>query len=264
MAPEQRGAAPYPRPVAWWSKLLPAPRRDARPLASGTRADTMGAPTGGRWVNPVSGLGGPHDRSQIDEYVEGSPVTRELADALIAFNGPGRRVVAREPEDCTREGYDIKNMDPAIAEAMESHCDGDDESALGVLRAMREGRTWARAYGGAGIVPLIDDGREPHQPVDTANIRAVRGLLVLDRYELPVMEYGRDPREPRTFARPRMYQLAPGFGGVSYRIHADRVIRMSGVPLPRRLMLRRQGWDGSIFDLTYAQLRAHGDRKSVV
>jgi len=87
------------------ARLLP--RRDARPLASGTRADSLGSgiPVGGRWVNPASGLGGPHDRSQIDQYVEGSPVDRTLADALIQYNGPGRRVVAREPQDCTREGF---------------------------------------------------------------------------------------------------------------------------------------------------------------
>lgn len=235
-------------------------RRDARPLASGTRADSWGSgiPTGGRWVNPVSGLGGPHDRSQVDEYVEGSPVTRELADALIQYNGPGRRVVSREAQDCTREGYDLVGLDPAIADAMESHCDGDDETALGVLRAIREGRTWARAYGGAGIVPLVDDGRPAHEPLDRASIRAVRGLLVVDRWELPVVEYGRNPLEPQTFARPRMYQLQPAYGGISYRIHASRVIRMGGMPLPRRLVIRRQGWDGSIFDLVYAQLRAYG------
>ncbi len=237
-------------------------RRDARPLASGTRADSWGQasgiPTGGRWVNPVSGLGGPHDRSQIDEYIEGSPVGRELADALIQYNGPGRRVVSREPQDCTREGYDLVGLDPATAEAMESHCDGDDESALGVLRAIREGRTWARAYGGAGIVPLVDDGRPAHEPLDRANIRSVRGLLVLDRWQLPVTEYGRDFQDVRTFGKPRMYQVQPAAGGVSFRIHASRVIRMGGLPVPLRLSMRRQGWDVSVFDLVYAQLRAYG------
>lgn len=243
--------------MSLWSRLLP--RRDARPLASGTRADSLGQgiPVGGRWVNPASGLGGPHDRSQIDEYVEGSPVDRTLADALIQYNGPGRRVVSREPQDCTREGYDLKGMDPALAEAMESHCDGDDEDALGVLRAIREGRTWARAYGGAAIIPLIDDGRPSHEPLDHANIRAVRGLLVVNRYELPVVDYGRSITGER-FAKPRMYQLQPAVGGGSYRLHASRVIRMGGEPLPRHLVLRRQGWDLSIFDLTYAQLRAYG------
>jgi phage-related protein (TIGR01555 family) len=83
-------------------------------------------------------------------------------------------------------------------------------------------------------------------------------LLVVDRWELPVMDYGRDPLDPATFGRPRSYQLQPAYGGVSFRIHASRVIRMGGVPLPRRLMLRRQGWDGSVFDLVYAQLRAYG------
>jgi len=233
-------------------------RRDARPLASGTRADSwgQGAYTAGRWVNPVSGLGGPHDRSQADEYVEGYPVDRALADALIQYNGLARRVVSREPEDCTREGYDLVDMDPGLAEAVEQRCDGAD--GLGCLRAIREARTWARAYGGAGIVPLVDDGREPTEPLDLSAIRAVRGLLVLDRYEIPIRAYGRDPRDPGTFARPLMYQLQPSHGGVSYPIHASRVIRMGGMPLPRRLMVRRQGWDASIFDLVYAQLRAYG------
>lgn len=268
MGPEQLAAAAYPRPVAWWSKLLHAQRslfspavfrRDARPLASGTRADSLDRePTGGRWVNYASGLGGPHDRAQADEYVEGVPVDRVLADALIQYNGVGRRVIAREPEDCTRQGYELKDMDPGLAQELEAMCDGDGAESLGALRAIRESRMWARAFGGGAIIPLLDDAREPHEPIDWGGIRAVRGLLVVDRWELPVVDYGRDPREPRTFAKPRTYNLQPAYGGVSYRIHADRVIRMGGAQLPRRIMLRRQGWDGSVFDLIYAQLRAYG------
>lgn len=244
-------------------------RQDGRSLAAVQRHDHVSCQSfGGRWVNPASGLGGPLDRSQRDEYTAGVPVDQWLADALLETNAIARRIAGREAEDCTREGYDITGMDPGLADALEQYCEGgDSEPGLGLLGALGEARTWSRAYGGGAMVLLVDDGRESHEPIDRANIRAVRGVLSADRYELPVQRWGGDPREARTYGRPQVYRLQLNRGGGASQImavHADRVVRLGGIPLPRRLTMRRQGWDGSIFDLVYAPLRSYGSTHAQV
>lgn len=235
-------------------------RHDGRSLAQVPRADSWtgistGGAYGGRWVNPASGMGGPLDRSQRDEYVAGLPVDQWLADALLETNAIARRIAAREAEDCTREGYDITGMDPGLADALEQYCEGgDDQDGLGVLGALAEARTWARAYGGGALVLLVDDGRDPHEPIDRANIRRVRGVLSANRYELPVQAWDHA-------GNPLMYRVqlnSPGGRSRVWNVHADRIVRLRGQPLPRHLSHRRQGWDGSIFDTVYAPLRAYG------
>lgn len=237
-------------------------RRDAVSLASAPRADSMtllgGVGPGGRWTDP-GGMGGALDRTQATGYEPGDPVDQWLADALLECNAVARRIAAKEPEECTREGYDVTGLDPGLGDAIEAACDGD--GGLGLLGHLADARTWARAYGGGAMVLFVDDGRKPWQPIDRQNIRRVNGILSADRWELAVQEWGTDPQERRTFGRPRTYQfmLNRGGGGAqSLRVHADRVVRLRGVPLPRRRALVRQGWDGSVFDLCWSALREYG------
>lgn len=256
------------------SRLL---RRDSRPLAGGTRVDSWGvspAQAGGAWVNPASGMGGLTDRAQRDQYVVGPPVDMWLADALLESNAIAYRIAAQEAEDATREGYDLvkpgprmpgrrgQRLDAGIADAVEEACEaGSDGAGLGLLARLADARTWSRAHGGGALVLLVDDGRPADQPIDRQNIRRVRGILDADRWELPVVEWGRDPHEARTYGKPRIYRLQLNRGGGVPQImsvHADRVVRIDGVRLPRRRSLVRQGWGGSIFDRVFAPLRQYG------
>jgi phage-related protein (TIGR01555 family) len=236
-------------------------RTDSVSLTTASRSDSMtllGGSPGGRWVDPA-GMGGSLDRAQATEYHPGDPVDQWLADALLECNPLARRIAAKEGEECTREGYDVTSVGPALGDAIEAECDGD--GGLGLLGHLADARTWARAYGGGALVLFIDDARQPDQPVDRAAIRRINAVMSADRWELAVQEWGRDPRERRTFGKPRIYQfqLNRGGGGTqSMRVHADRVIRIRGIPLPRRRALIRQGWDGSVFDQCWAALREYG------
>lgn len=233
-------------------------RRDSRPLASGTRADSFAITSpGGRWVDPA-GMGGSLDHAQQATYHPGDPVDQYLADSLLECSAVARRIAAKEPEECTREGYDITSVDPELGDRIEAACDGD--GGLGLLGHLADARTWARAYGGGALVLFVDDGRRPWEPVDRANIRRINGITSADRWELSVQEWGRDQAEQRTFMQPRIYQfmMNTGGGSGSMRVHADRIVRIPGVSLPRRRKLVRQGWDNSVFDLCFAELRAYG------
>jgi len=246
--------------VGLLSRLLR--RQDSRPLAALARRDHWGtASPGGRWVGP-GGQGGATDRTAQTSWDPGYPVDQWLADALLSANPLARRIASQEPEDATREGYDLVGLDPGAADAVEQACEGGEHGrGLGLLSVLAKARTWARAYGGGALVLLVDDGRPYDQPIDRSNIRAVRGILDADRYELTVQRIGMDRDEPQTWGKPQLYRLnlnrGGGVGQVA-TVHADRVVRLDGVPLPRRLKLQRQGWDGSIFDQCFSALRNYG------
>lgn len=228
--------------------------RAQRPLVGGARRQDHV----GRWVNPA-GQGGPHDAAQATDWAPGEPVGRWRADELLRFNGIGRNIASAEAKACTRAGYDLTEIEPGLADELEQVVEGGKKGP-GLLTSARiaEGRTWALAYGGGGVMILVDDGREPHEPIDRANIRRVNGLISFTRWDMPVVEWGGDPKEARTFNKPRIYQLnlnSGGGAGRQVRVHADRVIRIRGMELPMHLQLREQGWDGSIFDLVWAPLR---------
>lgn len=241
-------------------------RHDSRPLARGDSWGAFGQAPGGHWANTLSGAGGPTDRARHDEYVAGPPVDMWLADSLLETNAIAHRIAAQEPEDATREGYDLvrpgaprgakpERLDAEIADAVEEACEaGSDGRGLGLLSCLARARTWARAHGGGAIVPLVDDGRQPWEPIDRANIRRVVGLLDADRWELPVVEWGRD-------GQALTYQLQlnrPGGGLGSMRVHRDRVIRLDGKALPRRRSMVRQGWGASVFDAVFRPLANYG------
>ena len=208
----------------------------------GVRSDAVG----GGWQNLEMGLGGITNRVSRSTFMPSMQLPEQIVDALLQFNGVGRRLCEREPQDATREGFSL-GADP-LAVRLQEHA-----IEWGVLRNLRLGRMYARAYGGAGIVMLIDDGQEADKPLDRTRIRKVNGARVLHRYELVPVSYERDPKSPRV-GKPTVYSAT--FGGVAtQRVHHTRVIVMQGFDLPERVMVRQQGWGGSVFDLAWRSLR---------
>lgn len=239
----------------------------ARPLASGTRLPARRIDGyGGRWTNTSSGQGGSLDRHAQTEFLPPVALDQVTVDALLRFQAVGRRIVTREPDDCTREGYELTGMPAEVARSVLGAADGNEDDGtpgLDVLKALRKARSWARAFGGGGIYILADDGRLPHEPLDVANLRAINGLEVFDRFELVVSAYGLDPRDRATFNRPTFYTTA-GYAGLSERIHASRIVPMQGIEVPMRVMIQNGGWGGSVLDLVWAELRNYASTNDYV
>lgn len=228
----------------------------ARPLASGTRSARADG-HGGRWTNANTGLGSEYDRRTRTTYVAPIPLDVATVDALLEFQAIGRRIVYREPQDCTRKGYELTGMPADIADALAGAADGNEDDGtpgLDMLGASMRARAWARAFGGGAIYVLADDGRRASEPLDVANLRAVNALEPMDRHELVVAQWGIDPNDRATFNRPVMYATA-GSMSRSELIHASRVIPFQGNELPPRVMLRRGGWGGSVLDIVWDELQ---------
>lgn len=103
----------------------------------------------------------------------------------------------------------------------------------------------AREYGGAALWIVCDGGGLPSEPLDLASVRAVKNLVLIDRFELSAQPvsgepsyYISDPANP-AYGTPAAYYYAPAQGGTTQTIHASRLLRFYGDDVPERIRL---GW----------------------
>lgn len=233
--------------------------RPLAPLAAGTtvvRRDSWG----GGWSNPAIGLGGVADRESETVFLPGIPIPQFIVDALLTFNGMAKKIVEREAYDCTREGFTLgsdpgaEKLRKAAVASISGHSDEDntDNADDGILNLVARARTEAKAYGGAAIVVLVDDGLDPRLPIDPNAIRRILGARVVTRWEISPMQFDRRPSSPRV-GKPEIYQVTIG-GVATIYVHHTRVVIFQGSPLPDHIMARQNGWGGSLFDLIWASL----------
>lgn len=157
-------------------------------------------------------------------------------------------------DDMTRAGVELKgDIDPDDVECLE-----EANVALGVWNQVNDTLKWARLYGGAIGVFLVD-GQDPATPlrIETIGRGAFRGLLVLDRWMLEpslqnlVTTYGPD------LGLPKFYKVtgdAPALQG--QLVHHSRCLRLEGVHLPYYQRLQENLWGISVYEPLYDRMVA--------
>ena len=159
-------------------------------------------------------------------------------------------------EDMTREGIELKGIDPELAERLEAQFDNK-----GIWGDLTDTIKWSRLYGGSIAVMLID-GDDMSQPLDPKSIAkgSFKGLYALDRWQVMpspnlVQKLGRD------FGKPVSYEILPGVSGFQLpgknaQVHHSRVLRFDGVTLPFYLRQSYQFWGASILERVLPRIRA--------
>ncbi|TVQ98105.1 MAG: DUF1073 domain-containing protein [Deltaproteobacteria bacterium] len=177
----------------------------------------------------------------------------DAQDVLYESSHYARRIIDTPARDATRRFCRVY-----VSEADEAE---PTEPFAGHLQRLQLSATcedlWrlAEHYGGAALLLDVDDGRDPSEPIDTASVRSVRWVRAVDRHELQPVEWF-DASAGRRAGEPMRYRLhlhgssggmILGPDGRSYapRVHADRVIRVIGCPIPRRMAPLYEGWGQS-------------------
>ena len=158
-------------------------------------------------------------------------------------------------DDMTRAGVDIRgDMEPTQVEAIEQAA-----TLFNIWPQVSDTIKWARLYGGAIAVMLID-GQDPKTPLrlDTIGRDQFKGLLVLDRWMVEpslndlVTEVGPDLGNPKYYdvtadapALPRM------------RVHYSRCLRLEGIRLPYYQRMMENLWGISIIERLYDRMIAY-------
>ena len=168
-----------------------------------------------------------------------------------------QRVCSVLPEDCMTDLW-ISSSDITDEER------GDLNYVLQrtkVRERLIEAFKWARLYGGAACIMMVDgEDEDLSQPLNVANIQegAFRGLFVVDRWSgiFPSEELVKSRKNP-DFGLPRYYDVRDEMGTVMYRVHHSRVLRFTGTMMPYYEALAEQSWGTSAIEAMFDDIVRH-------
>jgi phage-related protein (TIGR01555 family) len=226
----------------------------------------------------MTGLGATGvDKSRAARYL---PVWRVLDQELTSlYNGSdiAAKIIDNRPEEMFRRGF-------------EPECDGLDASEVEDLRTdaserleleynFREGKRWARLYGGALLCMNIDDGRNPWEPLDEENIRSFDSISLVDRRYAYVQSQYSGIGGIGKYGRPQIYLVSDAVAGYGWDTvgarkikpipsvklfdqgartalwHETRVIRFDGNPADIVTRQNLAGWSWSVLQRVYDAMR---------
>ena len=220
--------------------------------AKKARAEKMPTRQDG-WKNVFTQQGTGRDPRVATVYKRDTLLVREELNSIFTSNGLGRRIVTLPAQEGTREWVSIEgDKEGAILDVM---------ADLRFQQVLKETWTWARLYGGALAVMLIDDGGKLEDPLNETAIKRIAGFRVYDRHQISweQSDLYADP-ENEKFGTPERYKIAPyatnvaGANILQFKVHETRVLRIDGAPLPPTMRLANNGWGCSVLDAVFREL----------
>lgn len=188
------------------------------------------------YVNLLNKYGTKQDNSEAYKF-EREPVIPDMQlTGLYEGNGLFSKIIDTPAEEALKHGFDLNLKSDELNAFVEDALD-DLEWEERAATAIK----WARLYGGALIVMLIDDGRGLEEPVDWEHIRSIDELRVYERsivqpdYDsLYQQDYGGKGVGNRVskFGRPEYYYVSSIYG--SFKVHESRCLVFRNGVLPER------------------------------
>ena len=209
------------------------------------------------YYNTASGFGGSGDPVQRTRFVAESVMSQMELEQLYRFNWLARRIVDLLPSDACREGVELNIDDANIGSEINRRMD-----ELMVWERIQEALSMARLYGGSILLLGALDGQEPAEPLKADQVKQLKSLTVLDRWQLTIHSTFDEPLEPQ-FGQPELYRINPATMNAAMAVdasmvHASRVIRFDGAWLPDRTKVQNQGWHDSVFTGINQNLKQFG------
>lgn len=225
------------------------------------------------WSNINSGLGDPTRDKRKSAALAVTRLT--YADAANLYRGDkmAAKVIDVPAAEMVREWFDVEiEGQEGLSEKIERRL-----KDLGAKSAFKQALTWAREFGGAGILIGADDGAKTAlEPLDLTKVKSVDWLTTIDSSELLPAAWYDNPSRPK-YGQPMIYRLMPRFihlpslvtmslraqeangifqthGGISY-VHESRVLAFYGVKLSRMEMLENLGWGDTYYNRIYSVIQ---------
>ncbi|MEN0065947.1 MAG: DUF1073 domain-containing protein [Myxococcota bacterium] len=193
--------------------------------ATNRRADNASGSRGGGGsiVNPLTGLGGPHDKgSSAYPNLNRRPLDEDELESLYLFNGIARKIIDYFPKRATRKAWEVPDI-------------GEEDKRLRTRSNLREGLSLARAYGDAVVLMVTEDDVPPgyrntpsrwlEQPIDLERVGKLHALHALDVWEAHPLDVDRNPRS-NNFRLPLHFSVSTE--GFQATVHHSRVLFLRG------------------------------------
>lgn len=188
------------------------------------------------YVNLLNKYGTKQDNSEAYKF-EREPVIPDMQlTGLYEGNGLFSKIIDTPAEEALKHGFDLNLKSDELNAFVEDALD-DLEWEERAATAIK----WARLYGGALIVMLIDDGRGLEEPVDWEHIRSIDELRVYERSivqpdyaSLYQQDYGGKGVGNRVskFGQPEYYYVSSIYG--SFKVHESRCLVFRNGALPEQ------------------------------
>ena len=188
------------------------------------------------YVNLLNKYGTKQDNSEAYKF-EREPVIPDMQlTGLYEGNGLFSKIIDTPAEEALKHGFDLNLKSDELSAFVEDALD-DLEWEEKAATAIK----WARLYGGALIVMLIDDGRGLEEPVDWEHIRSIDELRVYERSivqpdyaSLYQQDYGGKGVGNRVskFGQPEYYYVSSIYG--SFKVHESRCLVFRNGVLPEQ------------------------------
>lgn len=187
------------------------------------------------YVNLLTKYGTKLDVSEAYQYQRDA----QFADMQIteAYEGNGlfSVIIDTPAEEAVKHGFELGLEDPDIEAYVEQAFDALDweDTAAKAIK-------WARLYGGAIIVMLIDDGGGLDEAVNWENVKSIDELRVFERpivqpdyTSLYRYDLGSDiGNRTSKFGQPEYYDVFSRFG--TFRVHETRCLVLKNGELPEQ------------------------------
>jgi phage-related protein (TIGR01555 family) len=210
------------------------------------------------WANILTGFGTSRDKRR-GATLDVEPLSHEEQRALWRGDDIAARIVETVPAEMFREGYEIKFADKEAVERVKA-----EDKRLRVRARFKRAKEYERAYGGAAIFPIINDGaKNLATPLNAKAITKIKHLRVLEPRELRVHSFDEDINS-ETFGEPLTYYYTPaggrGASSANTIIHRSRLIIFTGkrVTNDPNEVAPMVGWGDSVLTAIHEVLRDFG------
>lgn len=185
-------------------------------------------------VNVASGLGTAKSKRSHNQWGYDLLLNYQELDAAYQTNWIARKICDIPAEDMTREWRRIKSADAEAITAVEQQ--------ICIANTVQEALSWARLYGGSGILMLT--GQDLTKPLNVNRIRKgdLQRTLVFDRWDMQGLTLNTWDVLAANYLKPEYYTIRGG----SMQVHWSHFARFQGERLPRRWMEQTQGWGDSV------------------
>lgn len=186
------------------------------------------------------------------------PITRLSFDYVRLQSLYRNDWIARKVVDCIADDM-TKNWLSVVSESTPDEIELFDKSIAetGTEEQLTDAIKWARLFGGAGAVMIIEGQNNLAAPLHVDNIQpgSYKGLLVFDRWSgiTPGTEVCNDIRQPLEFGLPKSYTVTTDSMS-SFEVHHSRVLRFIGPKVPKWEFQVQQRWGISEIEVMYEEL----------
>ena len=196
------------------------------------------------WSNAVTGVGTGKDKGSYAEFTPNGKVPYNTLEHLYEGDWIIGKMCDTVPYEMTRKWitYDTA-LEPKKVEELE-----DMMTDFDVQGKFKEALTWARLYGGSAIMMVVNDGKEPDEPLDYKNAKELLNLIVLDAKTIHPKSWN-DDIESKDYGKPEIYQFST-LNGKHKTVHTSRLLKFYGLKVSQRSSRRYRGWGASIISRT--------------